>query len=133
MAKLSGARVFAFDLINKRLNLAKKLGADFIINALHYNSKNLINKFTNGYGLDSIIICASSKSPKPLEDRIELIRNKGKIIILGAFPIIINRAELYFKEPDLLISRSYGPDRYDPFYEFEGLDYPKEYIPWTEQ
>ncbi|MFX1355716.1 MAG: bi-domain-containing oxidoreductase [Promethearchaeota archaeon] len=133
LAKISGAKVFALDLINKRLNLAKKLGADIIINPYYHNSKLIIDKYTEAKGLDSIIICASSKSNKPLEDAVELIRDKGKIVMLGAFPISIDRNKIYYKETDLLISRSYGPGRYDPYYEHEGFDYPERYVPWTEK
>jgi predicted dehydrogenase/threonine dehydrogenase-like Zn-dependent dehydrogenase len=133
LAKLSGAKVFAFDLINNRLNLAKKLGADILINPRNYNSKLVVDKQTNSMGLDSIIICASSNTNKPLEDAVELIRDKGKIVMLGAFPVNIDRNKIYYKEPDLLISRSYGPGRYDPYYEYEGFDYPKNFVPWTEQ
>jgi len=133
LAKIAGAKVFAFDLINNRLNLAKKLGADNIINPNYHNSKLVVDKYTNSKGLDSIIICASSKTNKPLEDAAELIRDKGKIVILGAFPINVDRNKLYYKEVDLLISRSYGPGRYDPYYEYEGFDYPKNYTPWTVQ
>ena len=133
LAKLNGAFVIAFDLINKRLNLAKKLGADLIINPLNHNSIIKVNELTNGKGLDSIIISASSKSSKPLSHAVDLIRDKGRIILLGDFPIDIDRSRLYYKEVDLLISRSYGPGRYDPYYEYKGFDYPEEYIPWTEQ
>jgi len=133
IAKACGAIVIALDLINKRLNLAKKLGSDFVINPLYLNSKIKINEITNGHGLDAIIICASSETSKPLEEAIEIIREKGKIVLLGGFPISVDRTELYMKEADLLISRSYGPGRYDSYYEYKGYDYPKEYVPWTEQ
>ncbi|TKJ24117.1 MAG: hypothetical protein CEE43_00100 [Promethearchaeota archaeon Loki_b32] len=133
LIKVIGGRVFALDLINKRLNLAKELGADFIFNPKYYNSERKVSKFTDGKGLDSIIICATSKSPKLLEDAVDLIRDKGNIIMLGGFPININRAKLYYKEVDLLISRSYGPGRYDNYYEYEGYDYPEKYVPWTEK
>ena len=133
LAKIAGAKVFAFDLINNRLNLAKKLGADHIINPNYHNSKLVVDRYTNSKGLDSIIICASSKTNKPLEDAAELVRDKGKIVMLGAFPINVDRNKLYYKEVDLLISRSYGPGRYDQSYEYEGFDYPKNFIPWTEQ
>jgi len=133
LAKVAGAKVFAFDLINNRLNLAKKLGADIIINPNYHNSKLVVDRYTDSKGLDSIIICASSKTNKPLEDAADLIRDKGKIVMLGAFPINVDRNKLYYKEVDLLISRSYGPGRYDQSYEYEGFDYPKNFIPWTEQ
>ena len=133
LVKASGAQVIAFDLINKRLNLARRLGANYICNPNYHNSVNIVNKFTNGKLLDTIIICATSKSEKPLDDAISLIRDKGKIVMLGAFPISVDRNKIYYKEADLLISRSYGPGRYDPYYEFEGFDYPKKLVPWTEQ
>ncbi len=133
IAKACGATVFASDLINKRLNLAKRLGADIIVNPLYHNSKIKVNALTAGKGLDSIIICASSTTSKPLDDAIDLIRDNGKIVMLGGFPIKVDRSKLYYKEADLLISRSYGPGRYDPHYEYEGFDYPEELFPWTVQ
>jgi predicted dehydrogenase len=39
---------------------------------------------------------------------------------------------MYEKELDFLISTSYGPGRYDPLYEEQGLDYPLPYVRWTE-
>jgi polar amino acid transport system substrate-binding protein len=33
----------------------------------------------------------------------------------------------------LIVSRSYGPGRYDPSYEARGVDYPLPYVRWTEQ
>ena len=45
----------------------------------------------------------------------------------------MERKLLYQKEADLLISRSYGPGRYDPYYEYDGFDYPVKFIPWTER
>ncbi len=133
LVKVSGGKVFAFDLINKRLNLARELGADVIINPRYHDTENRVSALTYGKGLDSIIICATSNSPKVLDDAVDLIRERGKIVILGAFPIEVNRAKLYYKEADLLISRSYGPGRYDTYYEYEGFDYPKENVPWTEK
>ena len=58
LAKASGVVTVAFDLINKKLKLAKSLGADMIINPLDHNSRIKVNELTKGYGLDSIIICA---------------------------------------------------------------------------
>ena len=37
------------------------------------------------------------------------------------------------KELDVRFSRSYGPGRYDPSYEWGGADYPIGYVRWTEQ
>ena len=32
-----------------------------------------------------------------------------------------------------MVSRSYGPGRYDPAYEVRGVDYPLPYVRWTER
>jgi predicted dehydrogenase len=45
----------------------------------------------------------------------------------------VPRRAFYEKELQLRISRSYGPGRYDPRYEEEGLDYPIGYVRWTER
>src|SRR5713226_9268431 len=37
------------------------------------------------------------------------------------------------KELSLVLSRSYGPGRYDPQYEERGIDYPIGYVRWTEK
>src|SRR4029077_3980696 len=34
---------------------------------------------------------------------------------------------------EVRFSRSYGPGRYDPSYEWAGVDYPIGYVRWTEQ
>jgi predicted dehydrogenase len=47
-------------------------------------------------------------------------------------PIRISREKIYQKELDFLISCSYGPGRYDPLYEEQGVDYPRAYVRWTE-
>ena len=41
--------------------------------------------------------------------------------------------DYYEKELDFRFSRSYGPGRYDPRYEVDGVDYPPGYVRWTER
>ncbi|MBR9884884.1 MAG: Gfo/Idh/MocA family oxidoreductase, partial [Oceanospirillales bacterium] len=45
----------------------------------------------------------------------------------------IPREDYFKKEISVVISRSYGPGRYDPFYEENGNDYPLAYVRFTEQ
>jgi predicted dehydrogenase len=51
---------------------------------------------------------------------------------LGATGLDIQRNDIYEKELDLITSTSYGPGRYDQKYEEIGLDYPYDYVRWTE-
>ena len=52
--------------------------------------------------------------------------------VVGDVPIVAARDRLYEKELELVVSRSYGPGRYDPVYEERGVDYPAAYVRWTE-
>jgi predicted dehydrogenase len=61
-----------------------------------------------------------------------MVRRKGKVVVVGALPLQLDRSPFYEKEADLLISCSYGPGRYDPEYEERGRDYPYAYVRWTE-
>jgi len=47
-------------------------------------------------------------------------------------PIESPRTPLFAEELRLVVSRSYGPGRYDPVYEERGIDYPAAYVRWTE-
>ncbi|MGE5797228.1 MAG: Gfo/Idh/MocA family oxidoreductase, partial [Ignavibacteria bacterium] len=58
---------------------------------------------------------------------------KGKVIAVGAVGMNIPRDVYYKKELELKISMSYGPGRYDSSYEEGGIDYPYDYVRWTEQ
>jgi predicted dehydrogenase len=55
------------------------------------------------------------------------------VVIVGSFPIEVERQPFYEKELDLLISCSIGPGRYDYRYEHDGIDYPYPYVRWTER
>ena len=48
-------------------------------------------------------------------------------------PLEIPRKTYFEKELQVVVSRSYGPGRYDPNYEDRGHDYPIGYVRWTEQ
>lgn len=88
---------------------------------------------TRGVGADAVIICASAKDSGPVALAGELARSRGRIVMIGATGIEIPR-ELYFrKELSFILSRSYGPGRYDPTYEESGIDYPIDYVRFTEQ
>jgi len=62
----------------------------------------------------------------------EMLRKKGKIVIVGDVGMNLQRHPFYEKELDFLISTSYGPGRYDHLYEEKGIDYPISYVRWTE-
>jgi polar amino acid transport system substrate-binding protein len=91
--------------------------------------------FTNGFGFDSVIITAAAPGNNdPIELSAEILRKKGKVIVVGAVKMDVPREpHFYRKELELRMSCSYGPGRYDYQYEEKGHDYPYGYVRWTEQ
>ena len=132
MLRLSGARVATIDLDENRLNIAKKLGAEMVLSPEIDDIVNTISNWTGGYGADAVLFTAATTSSDPLSKSFQMCKKKGKVVLVGVSGMEINRADLYSKELDFLISTSYGPGRYDKVYEEKGLDYPYAYVRWTE-
>lgn len=131
LVRCQGGVVIAIDLDKKRVDLAKEMGADFGLIASD-TSVEEIKALTGGRGADCVIVAAASKSAKPLQDGVFMCRDRGRVVMVGACPIEIPRAEMYIKELSFMVSRAYGPGSYDPKYEKQGVDYPISYVRWTE-
>lgn len=131
LLKANGCGVIAVDINKSKLQLAEEMGADKT--ALSGNMFSCIEDFTKGVGVDGVIITASTKSKQVMAQAGEICRTKGRVIIVGLFPIEIPRDIYYKKELGCKLSMSYGPGRYDPLYEEQGIDYPISYVRWTEQ
>ena len=132
MLRASGVRVAAVDLNEKRLNIAKELGAELIVNASNENTVKIITNWAEGYGTDAVIFTAATNSNEPLSQSFQMCKKKGRVILVGVSGMQIKREDIYPKELDFLISTSYGPGRYDKNYEEKGCDYPYAYVRWTE-
>lgn len=132
MLKLSGIRVAVIDLDESRLAIAKELGAEIVVNSAKEDPIKTIDSWTGGYGADCVLFAAATNSSSPLSQSFHMTKKKGKVVLLGVVGMDINRADIYTKELDFLISTSYGPGRYDKSYEDKGCDYPYAYVRWTE-
>ena len=132
MVTAAGARVIAIDLDDRRLTIAQKNGAKYILNPTKENIVDETIKITKGFGVDSVIITAATSSNEPLAQAFQMCRKKGRVILVGVVGMEINREDMYKKELDFYISTSYGPGRYDSNYEEKGIDYPYHYVRWTE-
>ncbi len=131
LLKANGCKVIGSDVDPDKLTLAKKLGADEVCHASEMVKK--AKEFSNGYGVDAVIIAASTSSNQPVIDAAEISRMRGRVVFLGMVGMDIPRNEYYKKELDLRLSMAYGPGRYDPEYEEKGIDYPYDLVRWTEQ
>jgi predicted dehydrogenase/threonine dehydrogenase-like Zn-dependent dehydrogenase len=132
LLKASGCHVIGLDLDRRRVNLALELGMDYGFSQGNRETLKNISNLTDGFGVDATIVCAASESNIIIQQAMEMTRKKGRVIVVGAVGLGLQRKPFYEKEIDFLISCSYGPGRYDPQYELEGIDYPRDYVRWTE-
>lgn len=130
--KASGCKVIGIDIDERRLNIAKETGCDYVINSAKYDVIEEVEKITEGYGVDVTIITASANSNEVLAQAFNICRKKGKVVLVGVVGNEYKREDMYEKELDFIISTSYGPGRYDPNYEEKCIDYPYAYVRWTE-
>jgi len=132
LLRVAGCRVIGTDVLPERLALAEQLGAEKTILVSQEDPVKAVLRHTGGMGADAAIICAATSSSEPINQAFQMLRERGRVVIVGAVGMELEREDFYAKELDLLISRSYGPGRYDPVYEEKGVDYPLGYVRWTE-
>ncbi len=130
MLKATGCQVIGSDHDPDKLRLGQELGADCVTTP--GSLVDAVSGFTEGYGVDAVIITASTKDNGPVESAGTISRKKGRVVIVGAVGMNIPRESYYKKELELRLSTSYGPGRYDNAYEEKGIDYPYSYVRWTE-
>ena len=84
-ARLFGpSLIISVDLLDYRLDAAKRLGADVTINSSQTDAAKEIKKITQGQGADVAIEAVGS--PETLNGCLESVRGGGVISILGVFP-----------------------------------------------
>jgi len=133
LLKAQGIKVLAIDIDENKLMLAKNFGAEIFNSNEDTDTVAAGMAFSKGVGVDGVIITASTKSNIPIANAAQMSRKRGRIILVGVTGLNINRADFYEKELTLQVSCSYGPGRYDPDYEENGIDYPIGFVRWTEQ
>jgi polar amino acid transport system substrate-binding protein len=131
LLRANGCRVLGIDLNERRAKQALDQGAEWA-----ETPESLPTTWkedtTGGHGVDLALVAASASSSAPLQLAAQLCRHKGRLAVVGAMPLEIERRSMYDKELDLRMSMSYGPGRYDRSYEELGNDYPLPYVRWTE-
>jgi L-iditol 2-dehydrogenase len=78
-AKKKGAeKVVVVDVLDGKLQLAKKLGADVVINASKENAVEYVKELTNGIGADVVVEAAGSE--QSINQCSEMIKHNGKFV-----------------------------------------------------
>ncbi len=119
LGDFAGIQMFGVDTNPAKVKRARKL-----------NVKSELPKDLIEDDFDFVVVAAGSGDAGPLEYALSKVRKRGRIVVIGALPINVDRDTMYHKEVRLSVSRSYGPGRYDPYYEILGYRYPKEHVRW---
>jgi predicted dehydrogenase/threonine dehydrogenase-like Zn-dependent dehydrogenase len=130
--RAAGCAVAGIDLAERKCALAASLGAHKTLAGSGEVARGAV-EFAGGVGFDAVIITAGTKSSEPVELAGEIARDRGTVVVVGDVGLSVPRKSYYEKELSLRLARSYGPGRYDPLYEEQGIDYPVGYVRWTER
>lgn len=132
LLKANGCQVLGLDFSSERLKLAREFGAETVNLASGDDPVAAALAFSNGDGMDAVLIAAATKSSDPVHQAAQMSRRRGRIVLTGVTGLELSRADFYEKELSFQVSCSYGPGRYDSAYEQGGQDYPIEHVRWTE-
>ncbi|MFQ5410888.1 MAG: bi-domain-containing oxidoreductase [Phycisphaerae bacterium] len=133
LLRASGCSVLATDFDRRKLDLAERFGATTVDLSTGVDPVAAATAWTDGRGVDGVLITASSKSNDIVHQAAEMCRKRGRIVLVGVVGLELRRSDFYQKELSFQVSCSYGPGRYDPSYEEQGKDYPLPFVRWTEQ
>ena len=111
---VGAAEVIAADLYDFNLAAARRFGADCIVNTTR---ENLVSKVTAQYGQNAVdVVIIAAGVPELLDQAFEIVRKKGKIIIVAIFniPVTIDIEKSRLKEQSIIASSTYlHPDYLD--------------------
>ncbi len=132
----SGVQVVGLDVVAERCALAEKAGA--VLCAAPDDEglaavESALARISGGLGADRVFLVSGGSSNAPVEVAARLAHDRATVVDIGKGKLDLPWTAYYEKELDVRFSRSYGPGRYDPQYEVQGVDYPAGYVRWTER
>ncbi len=80
---ITNANITVIDLDDRKLEEAKRLGADYIINAKSSNAIKEIKELTNSLGADAVIDFVNASNTASLA--LEILRKRGRLVPVGLF------------------------------------------------
>jgi len=102
--KLGAQRVIMVDLVDERLEAARKLGADETVNAGKEDVVERVRSLTGGYGADVVIEAIGLGST--WEQALKLARKGGVVLEFGGCPpgteVIVNAEQVHYGELTVL-------------------------------
>lgn len=80
---VTGARIIAMDIDDKKLEVAKKEGADIIVNSKKEDPVKAIMELTGKLGADAVIDFVNAT--KTVETDMQFLRRRAKLLLVGLF------------------------------------------------
>jgi threonine 3-dehydrogenase len=121
VAKACGAgRIYAVDINEYRLNMAKQFGADALINSSGKSISEELHKLTDGEGVE--VVLEMSGNPAAIRQGIESAANAGRVSLLGipSQDVAIDIAKhIIFK--GIRLEGITGRKMYETWYQMKGL------------
>ncbi|HLH30637.1 MAG TPA: zinc-binding dehydrogenase, partial [Terriglobia bacterium] len=111
LLKAAGCKVIGIDIDPERIANAGAFGITAAVNSSDGMPVRDVLNHTEGRGADAVVITASSTTATVLQEAMQIVRRKGRVVVVGAVPLQLERSPFYEKEADLLMSCSYGPGR----------------------
>ena len=112
-AALRGAKVIAVDIDDQKLELARKIGANYSINSKTTNLHEALQEITDGHGPDVIIEAAGN--PFTYQSALEEVAFAGRVVCIGYAKNEVSFATKLWvqKEIDILGSRNATPSDFE--------------------
>lgn len=129
---LAGCRVIVLDYNAERLKLATYGGAELVCDLSQGDPTAAIMDLSGGRGCDGVVIAAATDSSEPFDTAATIARDKATISLVGITGTEFDYRLFMKKELSVVVSRSYGPGRYDPDFENRHVKYPVGFVRWTE-
>lgn len=130
LLRANGCRVVGIDFDPTKVAMARQRGILAINPTVDGDPVCYVQDLT-GDGADKVLITASAKNDEVIHQACEMLRKRGKIVLVGVIGLQLRRDDFYKKELTFQVSCSYGAGRYDEEYENKGHDYPLPYVRWT--
>ncbi|MEA3402876.1 MAG: zinc-binding alcohol dehydrogenase [Armatimonadota bacterium] len=132
---LSGGRVAAVDLDDRRLEVAVAHGAEIAINPTKRDLSEALVEWADGVGIDGSLLAYGGRGDEVMRQLADASlkapdgHQVGDMVVVGGITAEISMP-VAFGNMDIRPSSRTGPGYHDPEYHL-GQDYPRAYVRWT--
>ena len=109
LAKLRGGRVLACEVDENRLDMARQMGADIVINSKEKNTIEEVKELTEGRGAD-VVFCTAAV-PALADEAIKMTGKFGRVVMYSSFhpkePIDLDVNNIHYSE--MIVTGSVNP------------------------